>query len=303
MSKSKLLRIALGIAGAALIGVCIARIIGGANPYLSALWAFVGVILGIVAVFLKTDEEKIKSPALIGVAIAAAAALVFLGSSFSGDKKAGTAHVDTSVITTDKADGGHYSPQGATDVPINFTHTEIPEGYIAETPSLSPAVVSTPLPHISWTEEHYVDDFNDPTDETYIRGHFNGTFSNSATDSSRLSVYMYFDKVLDIKSTNYFKIRLFEYGDNLVEYSITDKEDVIVKIKINGKVYEAHPDRLSEKDIYIMRSSSIYAAIIGALNRNQEIQVVIIESRYTTSTYRFTVDSYGLDELDHNWKP
>ena len=33
-----------------------------------------------------------------------------------------------------------------------------------------------------------------------------------------------------------------------------------------------------------------------------EISVVIEESKYTTSVYRFKVDSYGLDDLYHNWE-
>ena len=51
------------------------------------------------------------------------------------------------------------------------------------------STAATEFEEIHWTEEYYVDEFNDPTDEKYIRGAFEGTFSNSATASSYLAVY------------------------------------------------------------------------------------------------------------------
>ncbi len=275
MNTSKISRIMLGVAAAACAGIFAAKLAGGSSAAGSFAWIAAALLLGVLAIALRPKDEK-SGASVIASGVVMVAALMMLSYTLA-------------------------------KLPARQQEAELPEPtaapaeVITEEPTEEPTEAPTPLPHISWTEEHYVDDFNDPTDETYLRGRFVGTFSNSASSGSRLDVYLYFDKVFSGATNEYFKIRLFEYGDDLVEFNIPEKKDILVKIKADGAVYEAHPDKLSEKDIYISRSSSIFDPIISALNSEKEVQVVITESRYATSTYRFTIDSYGLNELDHNW--
>ena len=122
----------------------------------------------------------------------------------------------------------------------------------------------TPLPHISWTKEYYVDEFNDPTDKSYIRGHFVGTFSNSATSGSALDVYFYIDHNLTettgvLSEYDCFTIKLFEYGYMPVTYTTTtDTDHVTIKIKIDDTVYKCNPFLLADGEIYISRKSEVF---------------------------------------------
>ncbi len=159
----------------------------------------------------------------------------------------------------------------------------------------------TPLPHISWTKQFYVDEFNDPTSESYVRGHFVGAFSNTATSGSRLDVYFFVDHDLNTQSDS-FRIRLIEYGQYVVNYNTTDKSHVTIRMKIDENVYTDHPFKLSENEIYINRDSKLFRPFIRALLNGDEISFVIEESKYSTSRYRFTVDSFGLDDVEHDWK-
>lgn len=61
------------------------------------------------------------------------------------------------------------------------------------------------LNYDEWETNFYVDDFGDPTEESYSRVFCQGTFSNSATSNSELTV-----KVLD--DGEYITISLYEYN-------------------------------------------------------------------------------------------
>ena len=81
-----------------------------------------------------------------------------------------------------------------------------------ETTVAPTAPVTEPPKEIHWTEAFYVDDFGDPTSSSYIRGIFDGTFSNSATTGSDLTVCFCMDKNLASASYDMFTILLLEYG-------------------------------------------------------------------------------------------
>ena len=62
-----------------------------------------------------------------------------------------------------------------------------------------------------WLVGNYVDDFGDPTGETYIYTVSTGTFSNTATSGSDLTVGIYYQP-------DAFKIRLLEYNNTKAIY-------------------------------------------------------------------------------------
>lgn len=188
---------------------------------------------------------------------------------------------------------------------------ETVEADSVSTESAEPAVTEEPEPiateppkEIHWTEEFYVDDFGDPTDESYIRGIFEGEFSNSATSGSNLTAIFFMEKDLAKASYDMFTIRLLEYGNHKQDFLGCDYSDVIIKIKVDGIVTEDSADYLLSDtgEIVIQRGNEIFEAVLNALNEDKEIAVVIEVGGYGTNLYRFDVDTNGLADIPHEWK-
>ena len=174
------------------------------------------------------------------------------------------------------------------------------------------STAATEFEEIHWTEEYYVDEFNDPTDEKYIRGAFEGTFSNSATASSYLAVYFFMDKELTLGTgflnDDVFRIRLVEYGNHKASFLGVNAEDVQIKIKVDDVVTEGTAYYLDPQngEIYISRSSTsnnIFSDFLDAMESKKEVSFVITVNSYgrVSSTYRFVVDANGLSEIKHHW--
>lgn len=170
------------------------------------------------------------------------------------------------------------------------------------------STAATEFEEIHWTEEYYVDEFNDPTDEKYIRGTFEGTFSNSATSGSYLMVNFIVDKHLTFEDGYYdgdlFRIRLLEYGTKKVSFLGVEKEDVQIKIKVDDVVTEdtAYFIDPQNGEIYIARSNKIFSEFISAMNRRKEVSFIItVDSYGVISKYRFDVDANGLSGIAHSW--
>lgn len=174
------------------------------------------------------------------------------------------------------------------------------------------STAATEFEEIHWTEEYYVDEFNDPTDKKYIRGAFEGTFSNSATSSSYLAVYFFVDKELTLGTgflnDDVFRIRLVEYGNHKASFLGVNAEDVQIKIKVDDVVTEGTAYYIDSQngEIYISRNSlsnNVFADFMDAMENEEEVSFVITVSSYgrVSSTYRFDVDANGLSEIDHKW--
>jgi len=194
------------------------------------------------------------------------------------------------------------------EVEAEKTEVTEPEPTVTATPepTIEPTPVVTEAPkEIHWTEEFYVDDFGDPTSESYIRGLFSGRFSNSATSGSQLDVCFFMEKELAYASYDMFSIRLLEYGNHRADFHGSDADDVSIKVKIDDVVTEDEADYILENDgeIYIKRGNKIFKAVIDALNQDKEISFVITIGIYGSleSTYRFDIDANGLEDIDHNW--
>ena len=107
---------------------------------------------------------------------------------------------------------------------------------------------NTPAKESHWSSEYYTDDFGDSTSKSYIRGVFEGTFSNSATSGSDLTACLFLDRNLTgaTGDLDMFRIRLLEYGHSKVSFTGCDYMDVDIKVKINGVVTEETADYLFE---------------------------------------------------------
>ncbi len=169
-------------------------------------------------------------------------------------------------------------------------------------------IIAEELLSATWFEDYYVDDFGDPTEESYLRGEFTGTFSNSATSGSALDVFVYCEKNMTAKDAM-ISFRMIEYQSNVADFWLYDEDEIKIKVKINGKEYEDFIDyigysTINDPNIYIQRNlNETFDPIIDALENGDEISCLITAySRYSTTTYRFKMNSNGLKYIKHKWK-
>lgn len=144
-----------------------------------------------------------------------------------------------------------------------------------------------------WEFQYYIDEFKMPTDKAYIRNtdRIRGTFSNSATDNSRLDVRFLIDK-------NKMAIMLYEYGRNLVKnsYSSKDEDYYVCVLDPHGVKHEffgyipPDGDRLYiEKDAFGIRENE--ADLINILKQGGKIHFYIEESDRSITNYNFVIEN------------
>lgn len=187
--------------------------------------------------------------------------------------------------------------------------TACAQGGSAESDATSPTKTAPaptePSKPSHWTKDFYIDDFGDPTNDSYLRGTFQGSFSNSATYGSDLTVHLFLDTVM-VSSNEYIKIRLLEYNSYPVSFIGCEAYNVIIKTKVDGTVVEDSADYLlsSSNDIVLKRNNRVFKAIINALNAGKNISFVItLDSKYSQDTYRFEANADGLENIYHQWAP
>lgn len=132
-----------------------------------------------------------------------------------------------------------------------------------------------------WETSFYVDEFQNPTNEAYMRNRelFVGVFSNSATTNSKLTARILID-------ADDIAIKMWEYGSYEVNaysttyYDITLLDDDGNKYYTTGTMYK-NGDRIYFKDL----------TFITLLQQNTSLKVYISEdSKYGfNSTYLFEV--------------
>ena len=145
-----------------------------------------------------------------------------------------------------------------------------------------------------WEVNYYVDDFNQPTDEWYIanKTSFLGTFSNSATTDSTLTV----DMLVDCE--NYVAFFLYEYGRNTVKNSsqnYVDNYDITMRTadgtdhNLTGTLY-CGGDRIIIDDAYVN-------TVLEALKTDGNVMFRVVKSDRTVESYLFTVIPSNFDSL------
>lgn len=140
-----------------------------------------------------------------------------------------------------------------------------------------------------WEIGYYVDSFGDHTSDAYVVGEFYGTFSNSATASSDLMVFVYLDK----SAPNMVQIRLLEYEK--YNATFTSSATITVKTKdANGKTKSY--DAVSVEGDLVVFSKSFVEDIMN----NSQLSINIVgNSKYQSipDTYNFKINNIGLQEL------
>lgn len=141
-----------------------------------------------------------------------------------------------------------------------------------------------------WEVGEFVDEFKQPTGDKYVSiDVYDGAFSNSATTNSKLYAVVQVTK-------DDIAIMLWEYGSNLVkgiydsnEYSITVLDQAGKKHYLTGTLYEG------STRIYI--NSKYEAEMMNILNEDGEISFYLKDSKYSVSTYLFSVNCSGFSSL------
>ena len=141
----------------------------------------------------------------------------------------------------------------------------------------------------SWKLGEYNDEFGMPSGDKYIITDAYGTFSNSATTNSTLYAAVQIDNE-DIG------IMLWEYGNYLVKgtfdyenYSITILDESGVKHSFTGTIYKG------SSRVYF--KSGDRAAIINLLQNNATLKIYLKSSKYSISTYLFTIETKGFSKM------
>ena len=140
----------------------------------------------------------------------------------------------------------------------------------------------------SWEKGEYTDEFNQPTGKKYIVVEAYGTFSNSATTNSKLLAALQVDKE-DIR------IMMWEYGSSLVkgifdyeDYKITILDEDGVKHNFTGTIYEGGTRICFDDDDRNV--------VLNLLRNNDTLQIYLKSTKYSVSTYLFTIDTRGFSQ-------
>lgn len=162
-----------------------------------------------------------------------------------------------------------------------------------------------------WKIGYYVDDFDNPTGEHYVYMRINGHFSNSATSSSKLSVYLQISKNSYKASCYSYRLSYDEYDDGVKEryYDLyrskfTKKENNKIIMIGNcsleyGDCYYKYPDGTEGKYdgiIEMLKDEGVYYFEVTAENNSYSADTKYyfgIDSRYLNNALL----KAGIDEL------
>lgn len=139
----------------------------------------------------------------------------------------------------------------------------------------------------AWQIGEYVDEFELPTGKKYMFVDGYGTFSNSATTNSELYAVLQVDK-------DNIGFMLFEYGDNLVK-GIFDYEDYNITILDEKGTKHYYTGTIYDDGTRIYFDNSDRVKVTSLLRYNKSIKVYMESTKYSKSTYLFTLETTGYD--------
>ena len=132
-----------------------------------------------------------------------------------------------------------------------------------------------------WKQKYFVDEFDSYTDEAYISTSISGTFTNSATNGSRLGGTFLITK-------DCVEIKLLEYGSHPVTL-IGEKRSITVRMKAGGVTTDLGYVSFGSHRVIIHNTQPIFQA----LAENDTVSFYIAISNYGTSTYNFSISGNG----------
>lgn len=146
----------------------------------------------------------------------------------------------------------------------------------------------------NWKIANFVDEFGDLTGEKFLSQTIYGTFSNTATQDSRLRVRMF----LELNDLNDPWFRFYEYdGSNAVKNSY-GTDEYICKVKVNGstfnmKLYQKEGWDYMKIDKPFSRSQKQFDnkhRIVNAIKNQESIKCSCYEYERSTHKFKFSFD-------------
>lgn len=159
-----------------------------------------------------------------------------------------------------------------------------------------------------WVKKYFVDSFKDPTDEKYIttKTLIKGTFSNSAATNKDLKVKLIISQNYSSEAKGYIPaiaIELYEYGSNKVKNSgLKEAEYTIYTKTDDGNVDYTRGFMYKNGDRIYLKKDSSNEVLFNMIKNNKTLKFKIDEeTKYSKSTYNFTIDdTTGFDNA-FNW--
>ena len=131
-----------------------------------------------------------------------------------------------------------------------------------------------------WETKYYLDDFGDPTEQSYKVMVSKGTFSNSATENSELSGVFIWDE----KDEN-LTIKVYEYNRSLA----TKIEAKFISVLIKDAKGEVH----TIKRVFFLKGGMVYFSkktykqLMGVFNQKGKFTMIFTYySTYSSSRYK-----------------
>ena len=141
----------------------------------------------------------------------------------------------------------------------------------------------------AWEMGEYTDEFNQPSGKKYIVVDSYGTFSNSATTNSKLLAAVQIDK-------DDVRIMLWEYGSHLVKGTF-DYENYNVSILDENGTKHSFTGTIYKSGTRIRFDSDDENKIIALLRNNSTLKIYLKSTKYSISTYLFTINTNGFDAM------
>ena len=181
---------------------------------------------------------------------------------------------------------------------------EVTDTTTAVTTETTTETTAEPELESQWALLFYVDDFKRETDDPFIFGEFYGTFSNSETYNSDLSVTFSIERFMHNGETIYdgLRITLYEYGTYRVNSSYSDSTYYEIQVlEENDNIIQTIGVMLSGNIMFMEDKDQ--NPIINALKNNNTL-VFRIDEKDDLDSYFFEVDCTGFKELfeSTNWK-
>ena len=149
-----------------------------------------------------------------------------------------------------------------------------------------------------WEISNYVDEFQEKTEEKYIKQTTLGNFSNSATTNSSLLAHILIDK-------DNVRLRLQEYAKNYVK----DDESIRFRVRSNDSI-DSEFRMWIDRDGYIgflSYDKKEKDSLLHILLRGGEVKFFGVVDHYGKSTYRFSFNAdklqNAIDEMNKKEEP
>ena len=154
-----------------------------------------------------------------------------------------------------------------------------------------------------WKIKHFVDEFDMPTNRSYIvnEKYEKGKFSNSATTDSKLDVVVFFQDFADTKE-EFISFGLIEYGWNEVKNSFSENEYYDIRMMDNAGQKYTLTGYMPAKGSKVRIVNNDCEIVVNALKQGGTVRFVFVEKENGLNKYSFTIDANGFNEAYSEWK-